>query len=262
MFRRTQPLPYGVPSGPGSVKCACRAARVSKRLPLNVQLILSRRLSVRTSAGQPIASLTGLPARLSISTRVSIVNFAVFLFTATDTRGRETIRIPAASDCFTLHEKRAMDEGGANVKGGRANWRTSERRLGIGAGKVLSLWAAIAISDSFNLNPAVHSPHGLGYRQFPTAAQLTLLVIAAFFATGYAEGRSGFCPAATAGFRFKHSPAALKPRPRLSTISHIQPVLVHPLVIVGLGGLIFGVQAALTQSHRTHLRHQLFRCRN
>ena len=160
MFRRTQPLPYGVPSGPGSVKCACRAARVSKRLGLNVQLILSRRLSVRTSAGQPIASLTGLPARLSISTRVSIVNFAVFLFTATDTRGRETIRIPAASDCFTLHEKRAMGEGGANVKGGRANWRTSERRLGIGAGKVLSLWAAIAISDSFNLNPAVHPPHG------------------------------------------------------------------------------------------------------
>ena len=47
-----------------------------------------------------IASLTGLPTRLSISTSVSMVNLAVFLFTTSDTRGRETIRISAASACF------------------------------------------------------------------------------------------------------------------------------------------------------------------
>ena len=50
--------------------------------------------------GQLIASLTGLPTRLSISTSVSIVNLAVFLFTTSDTRGRETIKISAASACF------------------------------------------------------------------------------------------------------------------------------------------------------------------
>jgi hypothetical protein len=49
---------------------------------------------------QLTASLTGLPTRLSISTRVSMVNLAVFLFTTSDTRGRETIRISAASACF------------------------------------------------------------------------------------------------------------------------------------------------------------------
>lgn len=49
---------------------------------------------------QPTASLTGLPTRLNISTRVSMVNFAVFLLTTSDTRGRETIRISAASACF------------------------------------------------------------------------------------------------------------------------------------------------------------------
>jgi hypothetical protein len=50
--------------------------------------------------GQLIASLTGLPTRLSISTSVSIVNLDVFLFTTSDTRGRETIRISAASACL------------------------------------------------------------------------------------------------------------------------------------------------------------------
>ena len=49
---------------------------------------------------QLIASLTGFPTRLSISTSVSIVNLAVFLFTTSDTRGRETIRISAAWACF------------------------------------------------------------------------------------------------------------------------------------------------------------------
>ena len=49
---------------------------------------------------QPITSLTGLPTRLSISTKVSMVNLTVFLFTTSDTRGRETIRISAASACF------------------------------------------------------------------------------------------------------------------------------------------------------------------
>ena len=47
-----------------------------------------------------MTSLTGLPTRLSISTSVSMVNLAVFLFTTSDTRGRETIRISAASACF------------------------------------------------------------------------------------------------------------------------------------------------------------------
>ena len=57
-------------------------------------------LTIRTSTGQLIASLTGLPTRLSISTSVSMVNLAVFLFTTSDTRGRETIKISAASACF------------------------------------------------------------------------------------------------------------------------------------------------------------------
>ena len=48
----------------------------------------------------PMASLTDLPTRLSISTKVSIVNLAVFLFTTSDTRGRETMSISAASACF------------------------------------------------------------------------------------------------------------------------------------------------------------------
>jgi hypothetical protein len=46
-------------------------------------------LSIRTSTGQLIASLTGLPTRLSISTSVSMVNLAAFLFTTSDTRGRD-----------------------------------------------------------------------------------------------------------------------------------------------------------------------------
>jgi hypothetical protein len=61
-----------------------------------------RRLARRARLQLPqlIASLTGLPTRLSISTRVSMVNLAVFLFTTSDTRGRETIRISAAWACF------------------------------------------------------------------------------------------------------------------------------------------------------------------
>ena len=50
---------------------------------------------------QPMASLTGLPTRLSISTKVSMVNLAVFLFTTSEIRGRETIRIWAASACLS-----------------------------------------------------------------------------------------------------------------------------------------------------------------
>ncbi len=46
---------------------------------------------------QPMASLTGLPMRLGICTSVSMVNLEVFLFTTSDTRGRETLRISAAS---------------------------------------------------------------------------------------------------------------------------------------------------------------------
>ena len=42
--------------------------------------------SVRLSRHQPIASLTGLPTRLSISTSVSMVNLAVFLLTTSDKR--------------------------------------------------------------------------------------------------------------------------------------------------------------------------------
>jgi hypothetical protein len=49
---------------------------------------------------QLMASLTGLPTRLSIPTSASIVNLAAFLFTTSDTRGREIIRISAASACF------------------------------------------------------------------------------------------------------------------------------------------------------------------
>lgn len=49
---------------------------------------------------QPTASVTGLPTRLNISTSVSIVNLAVFLFTTSDTRGRDTMSISAASACF------------------------------------------------------------------------------------------------------------------------------------------------------------------
>ena len=42
-----------------------------------------------------MASLTGFPTLLSISTSVSMVNLAVFWFTTSDTRGRDTIRISA-----------------------------------------------------------------------------------------------------------------------------------------------------------------------
>jgi len=44
-LERAQSLPNGVPSGPGSVKCACRAARGSKRLGLSTQDIFSRLLT-------------------------------------------------------------------------------------------------------------------------------------------------------------------------------------------------------------------------
>jgi len=47
-LERAQSLPNGVPSGPGSVKCACRAARGSKRLGLSAQDISSRLLRVET----------------------------------------------------------------------------------------------------------------------------------------------------------------------------------------------------------------------
>ena len=55
---------------------------------------------IQANKCQLIASLTGFPTRLSISTSVSMVNLAVFLFTTSDTRGRETIKISAASACF------------------------------------------------------------------------------------------------------------------------------------------------------------------
>ena len=49
---------------------------------------------------QLTASLTDFPTRLNIPTSVSIVNFATFLFTTSETRGRDTIMILAASACF------------------------------------------------------------------------------------------------------------------------------------------------------------------
>lgn len=61
--------------------------------------IQQRRLRSRAQT-QPTASLTDFPIRLSISTSVSIVNLEVFLFTTSDTRGRDTIRISAASACL------------------------------------------------------------------------------------------------------------------------------------------------------------------
>ena len=53
-LERAQSLPNGVPSGPGSVKCACRAARVSKRLGLNAQDIFSRLLRQQFRNRQPL----------------------------------------------------------------------------------------------------------------------------------------------------------------------------------------------------------------
>jgi hypothetical protein len=54
----------------------------------------------------------GLPTRLSISTSVSIVNLAVFLLTTSDTRGRETIKISAASACFKSSWRRTLLNNG------------------------------------------------------------------------------------------------------------------------------------------------------
>jgi hypothetical protein len=53
MSRRRQSLPHGVPSGPGSVKSACRAARVSKRLDLSAQDISSRLVSGTQTTVRP-----------------------------------------------------------------------------------------------------------------------------------------------------------------------------------------------------------------
>jgi len=54
----------------------------------------------KESEDQSITNVTGLPTRLSISTSVSMVNLAVFLFITSETRGRETIKTSAASACF------------------------------------------------------------------------------------------------------------------------------------------------------------------
>ncbi len=56
-----------------------------------------------------MASLTGLPTRPSISTNVSMVNLAVFLFTTSDTRGRDTIRIWALLHQLHLEQSRVID---------------------------------------------------------------------------------------------------------------------------------------------------------
>jgi hypothetical protein len=61
---------------------------------------MAAKYTTTTVKSQPMANLTGLPTLLSISTSVSIVNLAVFLFTTSETRGRDTIRICAASACL------------------------------------------------------------------------------------------------------------------------------------------------------------------
>jgi len=63
------------------------------------QLVDADRVGRRESLtpAQPMASPTGLSTRLSISTSVSFVNFEAFWFTTSATRGRDTIRICAAS---------------------------------------------------------------------------------------------------------------------------------------------------------------------
>ena len=53
---------------------------------------VARRRIELVAAPQPTARRTGLPTRLSMSTNVSIVNLAVYWFTTSDTRGRDTIR--------------------------------------------------------------------------------------------------------------------------------------------------------------------------
>lgn len=47
----------------------------------------------RRRSAQPTDSRTGLPTRPSMSTSVSMVNFAVFWFTTSDTRGRDNLAV-------------------------------------------------------------------------------------------------------------------------------------------------------------------------
>jgi len=77
-----------------------RGGDKSFRISGSPETVVSNHLSARNIFDYRIASLTGFPTRLSISTSVSIVNLAVFLFTTSETRGRETIRISAAWACF------------------------------------------------------------------------------------------------------------------------------------------------------------------
>ena len=110
----------GVPLGPNSLfspltKTGFGAGRAKKAMrdvgspktkasnhlsACKVLIINTQPLGKISGLCQLMASLTGLPMRPSISTSVSMVNFAVFLFTTSDTRGRDTIRISAASACF------------------------------------------------------------------------------------------------------------------------------------------------------------------
>lgn len=85
-------------AGDREVQDASPESVVSNNLSARNALIIQEDLSAQIA--QLIARRTGFPTRLSISTSVSMVNLAVFLFTTSDTRGRETIRISAASDCF------------------------------------------------------------------------------------------------------------------------------------------------------------------
>ena len=68
MFRRAQPLPCGR----GTVKVPCRAARASKRLGLNEQVILARRLctvlvhnGVMKTTEKAVRQSVSLPLRLA-----------------------------------------------------------------------------------------------------------------------------------------------------------------------------------------------------
>ncbi len=92
--------PLTCPRLPPKVKTGSPENVVSNNLSARNLLIKREDFVLVSPYSQLIASLTGLPTRLSISTSVSMVNFAVFLFTTSDTRGRETIRISAASACF------------------------------------------------------------------------------------------------------------------------------------------------------------------
>ena len=99
-------IPYTAASAPSASSCRSRACRTTR--PINptaceATLVESSRRTTspstspgwKSKAARRRSRRTGFPTRLSMSTRVSMVNFAVFWFTTSDTRGRDTIRIRA-----------------------------------------------------------------------------------------------------------------------------------------------------------------------